>query len=244
MKNTENCGIMKTQREGLKDVWNAYMCEGASFTPNDIPRCRTTATRLPTDVINWDEAKAIYKKRIAKKEYDFKYKAFVCFYMDDYKFDGVRGIWHDAKQCLKVLRHFEGAITPDFSTYQDFPEPLKLYNTYRMRAFGHWLGKNGIEVINNIRWGTVETYRYCYDGVDTESMIAIGTVGGSPRKYEDRQRFVEGFEEMIKVLRPKIIVVYGSSDYPCFEKAKAQGIQIVTFKSQTARAFERRKNNE
>ena len=41
--------------------------------------------------------------------------------------------------------------TPDFSTYQDFPEPLKVYNTYRMRAFGYWLTKNGIKVINNIR---------------------------------------------------------------------------------------------
>jgi hypothetical protein len=62
------------------------------------------------------------------------------------------GIWYNAKNVLKVLEHFEEIITPDFSTYQDFPEPIKLYNTYRMRAFRYWAGKNKIPVINNVRW--------------------------------------------------------------------------------------------
>ena len=157
MKNTENCGTMKTNRAGLKDVWNAFMLNGAAFTGNDIPLCPTTAEQLPSDIITWDEAKAIYKKHRIKKEFNFKHDAFVCWYMDDYKFDSPRGIWHDYNFALKVFRHFAGVITPDFSTYQDFPEPIKLYNTYRMRAFGYWLGKNGIAVINNVRWGTSET---------------------------------------------------------------------------------------
>ncbi|MBQ0071809.1 MAG: DUF4417 domain-containing protein [Spirochaetales bacterium] len=55
------------------------------------------------------------------------------------------------KSALKILRHFSGVITPDFSTNQDFPEAIKIYATYRMRAFGSWLGCEGIEVINNVR---------------------------------------------------------------------------------------------
>lgn len=35
----------------------------------------------------------------------------------------------------------------------------------RMRAYGYWLGKNGIPVINNIRWGTPETFEYCFEGI-------------------------------------------------------------------------------
>ena len=244
MKTESERAIIKAQRTGLKDVWNAFMCDGANFSPNDIPMCSTTAVELPKDVITWEEAKAIYKKRISKKEYDFTYPAFVCFYLDDYKFDGPRGIWHDSKQALKVLRHFGGVITPDFSTYQDFPEPIKIYNTYRMRAFGYWLTQNGIPVINNVRWGTSESYRYCFDGIDTDSIVAIGTVGGSPRKYIDRLRFEEGLAELVRVLRPHTIVVYGSANYPCFEKLKEQGIKIIAFSSETARAFERRKSDE
>ncbi len=243
MKNNKIYGTMEKARAGLKDNWNAYMLENAEFTSNDIPKCPTTAVALPRDIITWEEAKSIYKQHRIKGDLEFKHNAYVCWYMDDYKFDGERGIWHDSAFALKVLCHFAGAITPDFSTYQDFPEPIKLYNTYRMRAFGYWLGKNGIEVINNVRWGTPETYHYCFDGIPRNSIVAIGTVGGSPRKYEDRIRFVNGLTKLVEVLEPHTIVIYGSSNYPCFGELEKQGIKILSFPSQTAKAFERRNGN-
>lgn len=231
-------------RSGCRDVWNAYMLKGAHFTLNDIPFCPTTATEIPKEIITWEVAKEIYKKYRIRKDYEFKYDAFVCFYLDDYKFDGIRGIWHDANHAVNVLCHFAGAITPDFSTYQDFPEPLKIYNTYRMRAFGYWLGQNGIPIINNVRWGTTETYRYCYDGIPTNSMIAIGTCGGSPRKLIDRSRFENGLKELVTRLHPHTIIVYGSDQYSCFNELKKQGINVIAYSSQTAKAFEGRKPNE
>lgn len=234
---------VKTRR-GCKDVWNAFMVRGATFTENDIPICPTTAKELPHDIITWEEAKAIYKKHRIKKDLSFRHDAFVCWYLDDHKFDGLRGIWHDYKFALKVLQHFAGAITPDFSTYQDFPKPLKLYNTYRMRSFGYWLGNNGIPVINNVRWGTQETFSYCFDGIEKNSIIAIGTCGGSPRRLRDRNRFDRGIDELVKRLQPHTIVVYGSANYQCFEKLKAQGIKVIAFSSETATAFERRKCDE
>lgn len=227
-------------RKGCKDVWNAFMCEGAVFSSNDIPFCPTTAERIPDMLITWDEAKQIYKKSIERGENEFFYNASVCWFIDDYKFDGPRGIWHDSASALKILRHFAGAITPDFSTYQDFPEGIKLYNTYRMRTFGYWLGKNGIAVINNVRWGTPESWRYCWDGVPDNSIVCIGTVGGSPRKLVDRKRFEEGLEELVRVRKPHTILVYGSTNYPCFEKLIDQGIKVVSYPSRTASAFERR----
>ncbi len=231
-------------RSGCRDIWNAFMCEGAKFGAYDIPFCPTTAQNLPNIIVTWEEAKSIYKRRLASGDANFHEDAFVCWYTDDYKFDGPRGIWNDSKFALKVLRHFAGTITPDFSTYQDFPEPIKIYNTYRMRTFGFWLGKNGIPVINNVRWGTQETYRYCFEGIPENSIIAIGTCGGSPRKHEDRDRFEKGLDELIKVLCPHTIIVYGSASYPCFDKLIDQGIKIVSFPSQTARAFEGRRQHE
>lgn len=242
LKKEEDCVIMKP-RAGCKDVWNAYMAEDARFSPHDIPFCPTTATELPHALVTWEEAKAIYKKNISV-ESDFKYDAFVCFYIDDYKFDGPRGIWHDANHALKVLCHFAGVISPDFSTYQDFPEPIKIYATYRMRLMGYWLGRNGIAVINNVRWGTDETYWYCFDGIPKNSIVCIGTVGGSPRKYINRDRFESGLREMVRVLLPHTILVYGSANYKCFEELKEQGINIVVFQSQMSSAFERRKGHE
>ena len=231
----------KCIRSGCKDIWNAYMCIGASFSERDIPFCPTTASAPPIKIILWDEAKRIYKNALACNDKEFFYNAFVCFYMDDYKFDGPRGIWHDSAHALKVIRHFAGVITPDFSTYQDFPEPIKIYNTYRMRAFGYWLGRNGVQVTNNVRWGTAESYRYCWDGIPKNSMIAIGTAGGSPRKLVDRYRFENGLHEMVHVLQPHTILVYGSDNYPCFNALRMQGICVLAFPSKTATAFERRR---
>ena len=241
MKKLNSYDIMRKPRSGCKDIWNAYMCEGAHFSRNDIPLCPTTAAMPPSEIVTWAEAKSIYKKQLRAKRNAFKHRAFVCFYMDDYKYDGVRGIWRDSMYVLKVLRHFAGVITPDFSTYQDFPEPIKLYNTYRMRAFGYWLGKNGLSVINNVRWGTAETYRYCFDGIEKNSIVAIGTVGGSPRRLADRVRFEEGLDELVRVLQPHTIVIYGSANYPCIKKLSERGINIVPFSSETAKAFERRR---
>lgn len=240
LKNSKSSDKIKI-RTGCKDIWNAYMAEGATYSKNDIPFCPTTATEVPLAIVTWEEAKSIIKKNNAINDDLFFYDAFVCFYIDDYKFDGPRGIWHDSEHALKVLRHFAGLITPDFSTYQDFPEPIKLFATYRMRLFGYWAGAKGISVINNVRWGTPESFRYCFDGIPQNSIVAIGTVGGSPRKLDDRDRFEEGLNELVNVLRPHTIIVYGSANYPCFEKLKGQGVKVIAFPSHTASAFERRR---
>lgn len=231
-------------RTGLKDAWNAFMCKGAQFSQNDIPFCPTIVTDLPREMLTWEEAKKHHKKML-KQNKDYFCDAFICFYIDDYKFDGVRtSIWQFPWLALRVLKHFRGIITPDFSTYQDFPYPLKLWNTFRMRAFGYWAGNQGLEVINNIRWGTSETYHYSFDGIDRNSVVAIGTVGGSPRKLADRKRFETGLKEMVKRLSPHTIIVYGSSNYPCFDRLREQGILIIGFMGMTASYYERRRNYE
>lgn len=231
-------------RPGLIDAWNAFMCDGAEWSENDIPFCPTILTEIPSRIITWVEAKSIYKKRI-KKDPSFKDDSFVCFYIDDYKFDGTRaGIWAQPHRSLEILSHFKGIVTPDFSEYQDFPYPIKLYNTYRMRVFGYWCGHNGLEVINNVRWGTEESFEYCFDGIEKDSIVAIGTVGGSPRRLLDRPRFECGLSELITHLEPKTILTYGSAKYPCFDQLRAVGIEVHEYSSATAEAFKRGKNHE
>lgn len=167
--------------------------------------------------------------------------SFLHSYMDDYKFDGPKGVWSNPRLTLEVLKHFSGVITVDFSTYLDFPEPVNTYATYRMRLLGYWWGKNKLAVINNVRWGPKESYDYCFEGIPQNSVVAIGTVGGSPKRVIDRERFEQGFFEMIRKLKPHTIIVYGSSKYPCFEGAEKMGISVIAYPSHTARYWEARK---
>lgn len=75
-------------RPGCKDIWNAFMVDGASFGKYDIPFCPTTATCIPVHQATcipvhqatWEEAKQIHRKHISKKEYDYHEDAFVNWY--------------------------------------------------------------------------------------------------------------------------------------------------------------------
>lgn len=226
-------------RNGCKDIWNAFMVTGAEFSVgNDIPICPCVGTTFPKSLISYEKAKSLYKIEIKDGKPDFFCDAFIHFYEDDYKFDGRNiGIWHYPNKLLEIAKHFSGVVTPDFSTYVDFPDPIKRYNIYRMRAFDYWLVQNGIPVIQNVRWGTEETWSYCWDGIPQNSVVAIGTVASGLRKLINRPLFEDGLNEMVRVIHPSAIIVYGSANYPCFERLKKRGILIIAFPSETNLGF-------
>lgn len=229
-------------RNGCKDVWNAFMVESAEFSlSSDIPYCTTTANELPSELVSYDMAKALVKKHGPT----FKSSAFVHFYIDDSKFDGKRSsIWLYPQAALEILRHFAGVITPDFSTNEDFPDPIKRYNTYRMRAFGYWLTTQKISVINNVRWGDIETWDYCFDGLPFNSIVSIGTVASGIHLLRNRKLFEDGLRKMVDLIKPSVILVYGSANYGIFNDLANEGIVIKAYESSTSKAFKRRRNHE
>ncbi len=233
-------------RKGIVDLWNAFMVDGAKFAPGtDIPICPTTATSQPEALISWREARKLHKREIGRGHKDYRVNAYIHFYIDDQYFDGLfTGIWFHSKRALKVIRHFAGIIASDFSTYTDFPDPLVRWNFYRMNAFGYWVGRLGIPVIVNARWGWPETWAYCWDGIHPGDMVAIGTVGSGLKKKINQDQFRQGFDELIRRIHPPVIVVYGSAAHSCFNKARAAGIQIVAFPSETSERFARRCRHE
>jgi len=232
-------------RSGLQDIWNAFMVEGAKFSVNDIPMCPTTTSKIPSKLISFDDAKAIHKREMRRGNKDYKVEGFVHFFIDDQKFDGKRSsIWLYPEKTIEILKHFSGIIAPDFSTYADFPEPLKKWNYYRMCAFGYWAGMQGISVISNCRWGTEETWSYCFDGNPSNSMLAIGVVASGIRHLENRPLFEQGLFKMVEQLHPHTIIVYGSASYACFDEIKRQGIKVVFYPSKTSLAFAERRVNE
>lgn len=235
--------VESSSRRGSIDIWNAFMVKDATFTENDIPICESTDT-TPDSVISFVEAKSIYQKEMRNNP-DFKDSRFVHFYIDDQKFDGEKtGIWYQPWKAMKMLNHFKGIITPDFSTNCDFPYPLKIWNTYRMRAFGCWSRKQGLEVINNVRWGTEETWDYCFDGIPKGSIVSVGTVASGLQRVANRNLFSRGFEQMIKVIEPSTVIIYGSSNLPVIVKATEFGTKIISFPSETSLYFKGEKCHE
>lgn len=234
------CKTSKALRRGIVDVWNAFMVARAEYDAHDIPVCPTTATSLPSQLISWPEAKRLHKKAMRKGDKEYRAQAFIHFYVDDIKFDGVRSsVWLFPWRALEIIRHFDGIITPDFSMCQDFPEPIKLFAVYRMRTFGYWIGTQGVAVINNVRWGTRETWGYCFAGVPRHTVVAVGTVASGLRKIENRPLFEDGLEAMADTLKPAIVIVYGSASYECFKNLRRRGIEIIQFDSEKSVVFKK-----
>lgn len=227
--------LSRLPRSCCKDVWNASLVRGAVFSPRDIPCCPTfTPNGMPQTLISFPKAKTLYRKHLQTGHPEFYCDAFVHFFCDDQLFDGSQNsIWASPEKAFQILKHFGGIITPDYSTYSDFPDPLKRYNTYRMRAIGFACFTAGIPVINNVRWGTDETWSYCFDGIPQRSIVCIGTVASGLRELSNRTDFDNGFYEMLRILSPEIILVYGSANYPCFQIAEKNGVEIISFPSET-----------
>lgn len=235
---------MNSNRPGLQDIWNASMLIGAQYSPHDFPLCPTTATDVPKALISYSEAKALHNKQMKLGNKAYHYDAFVHFYIDDQKFDGKRSsIWLYPDKALDIIKHFAGIIAPDFSTYADFPDPIKRISLYKMNSFSYWIGSLGIPVISNVRWGTEETWDYCFDSNPHNSMVAIGTVASRIHQLKNRPLFENGLFHMVETLQPHTIITYGSSNYGGFNFLRQAGIRIVSFPSQTSQAFARRKRS-
>lgn len=228
-------------RTNLKDIWNAFMVRDATFSANDIPLCPTYLPNgLPKKLIAFNDAKDLYNKMIKNGNTSFQVDKFIHFYIDDYWFDKPSdSVWLYPYKALEIIKHFAGIITVDFSTYIDFPKPLILYNTYRMRAFGYWIFTQGIPVINNVRWGFEDSWGYCFDGVDSNSVICIGTVASGIKEVAYRPLFENGLLQLVERLKPHTIIVYGSSNYDIFRLLERRGIRIISFPSKTSEAFKK-----
>ena len=218
------------------------MVDGAQMCDQDIPLCPNTLSDEPQRLISWPTAKRIYNQEMRRGNRDFRVDALVHFYVDDNKFDGVfSGIWQRPKRALEILEHFNGIVTPDYSICQDFPKAIKLFNVYRMRAFGHWIGAQGLQVVNNVRWGGTETWGYCNNGIPMRTPIFIGAVASSLKSRVNHPLFDIGFARTIEQLEPSVVYFYGSPTKASLALLMKKGIPFKVFKSDACTVNEKKK---
>lgn len=210
---------VNSQRKGCKDVFNAFLVSSASYAGNyEIPEL-SASYDVPNQLVS-------FSKAISAKDTN----QWVHFYEDDYLFER---LWRNPEKYLEVLKKYNGVILPDFSLYRDMPLVMQIWNIYRSRAIGIWLQTNGVKIIPNIRFGDERTYQICCDGIEKYSTVAVGT-HGNLKLVSDREVFLRGLDEIVNILEPKTIIVYGAAPEKYFNKYKAAGIDIIQFDSNFA----------
>lgn len=135
------------------------------------------------------------------------------FFLDDYQFER---LWKTPDRYLSMLYDFKYVMTPDFSTYTDFPKIIQIYNHYRKHWIGAYLQENGIDVIPTISRSTPDSYEWCFDGEPEGGAVAVSSVGTQKNK-KTKELFILGYKEMARRLQPETIIFYGNVPEECTE---------------------------
>lgn len=146
--------------------------------------------------------------KTAKEEQE---KHGVHFFIDDYQFTR---LWVQPDTYLPLLSRFSAVMTPDFSTYTDFPPAIQIYNHYRK----HWLGAywqyHGMLVIPTISWSDHASFDWCFEGEPIGGCVAVSAVG-TQMNLGSKYLFIDGYREMMARLKPSKIIFYGAVPDEC-----------------------------
>ncbi len=133
------------------------------------------------------------------------------FFIDDYQF---ARLWNKPDMYLDLLKKFKCVCTPDFSTYTDYPKAVQIYNHFRKHWLGAYWQQNGIKVIPTISWSDESSFEWCFDGEPKYSTVAISSVGTQNNKTI-KELFLNGYNEMMKRLKPETVIFYGNVPNEC-----------------------------
>lgn len=167
----------------------------------DIPQIKASLIPPITEFVGFNYAKSCkYPKDKG-----------VHFFLDDYQFNR---LWTNIDRYIPILAKFACVLSPDFSTYTDFPKAIQIYNHYRKHWVAAYMQEMGITVIPTISWSTADSFEWCFDGEPEGGCVAISSIGCMATK-ESKSLFVDGYNEMLRRLHPERIIFYGSVPDEC-----------------------------
>jgi len=128
----------------------------------------------------------------------------VHFFVEDYK---IEKLYNNPENYLYRLAQYPHVLTPDYSLYRDMPLALQISNTFKSRWCGAYWQEHGLSVIPTVSWSTFESYGFCFDGLERESVVAISTLGA----LTEKEYFLSGYFEMKNRINPKSILCFGNA---------------------------------
>lgn len=131
----------------------------------------------------------------------------VHFFKNDDRFESLyqKPYGNQGVSKLRQLAQYSAVCTPDFSLYPEMPYPVQMFQVFKNRWCGaHWQAA-GLCVLPTISWTDKKSYAFCFDGAPIHSTIVVSTVGCKHSK----QQFLSGYDKMLEVLQPQVIVCYG-----------------------------------
>jgi hypothetical protein len=108
---------------------------------------------------------------------------------------------------LLCLAQYAHVFTPDYSLYTDMPMAVQIMNTFRNRWCGAYWQEHNLSVIPTVSWSSDESFEFCFDGLEYETVVAISTLG----VLTSKEQFLRGYNEMKKRINPKQVLCFGKA---------------------------------
>ena len=109
---------------------------------------------------------------------------------------------------------FKGMLAPDFSTYNDMPVAMQIYNHYKKHWIAAYYQMHGVTIYPTISWSNKKSFEWCFDGEPINSVVSVSSVGTQKNK-ESKKLFLQGYEEMMIRLEPSLVIFYGIVPEEC-----------------------------
>ena len=169
------------------NIWHRWQ---PRLTPDGIPIIEEQEIAIPTRLIKYKD----YRK--------YQTGDALHFFVDDYHYE------HLWKSPTRYLPRLEGKtlLSPDFSLYADWPEPLQRFNLYRSRWLAAFWQHQGMTVIPSLSWSDDTSYDWCFSGLPEGGIVAVSTAGCMGA----RDAWTAGFEAMLDRLEPDRVLCYGN----------------------------------
>lgn len=126
----------------------------------------------------------------------------VHFFIDDYRFNGV---YINPLRSFKKLSQYKFLLTPDYSMYAEMQPWRQIESLAHSRWCGAYWQSQGRIVIPTVSWSTSSSFEYFCDGIEYNSVVAIGMIGCK----SNRLGFMRGYNTMLEKLNPSAIICFG-----------------------------------
>lgn len=126
----------------------------------------------------------------------------VHFFIDDYRFESV---YSHPERALGRLRKYRFLLTPDYSLYSEMDPWRQIESIGKARWVGAYWQDSGLTVIPTVSWAQPSSFRFCFDGIEKNSVVAVGMIGC---KHE-RVSFMRGYNAMLDSIEPEAIICFG-----------------------------------
>jgi len=186
----------KTKRRIIHD--NMHLMEGMTFTStNSFPQMSAYTGSVDFTAVPFTE----------RWKGDGLGKA-VHFFLDDFRFRDI--VWCNLEATTYSLSKFDFLFTPDFSLWKDIPTEFpNKQNIYKTRFVGALWQLCGFNVIPTASWGGLNSFSYCFEGLPSNSIIAVSGMGRN-KNTDSFNLWCHGLRFLESEKTPILILVYGS----------------------------------